>query len=79
MRNPVEKDNRLTLIIAAAIASAAAGTIVFLFFTEKGNDARKALKKKIKSIAKGAVIDATSKKTKIKKKAIKAVADHVVE
>jgi hypothetical protein len=79
MRNPFEKDNRTTLIVAAAIVSVAAGAIAFLFFTEKGNDARRALKKKIKSIAKGAALDAISKKTKIKKKAIKAVADHVVE
>lgn len=77
MKNPFEKDNKTALIVAAAIVSAAAGTIAFLFFTEKGNDARKSLKKKIKSIAKDAAVDAVSKKTKVKRKVVKAVADHI--
>lgn len=74
MKNPFEKDNKTILIVAAAIVSAAAGAIAFLFLTEKGINARKVLKKKIKSMAKNAAVDAVSKKTKIKKKPIEAVA-----
>jgi hypothetical protein len=79
MKNPFEKDNRTTLIVAAAIVSIAAGAVAFLFLTEKGGDTRKSLKKKIKSIARDAAVEAISKKTKIKKKAIKAVANHAGE
>ena len=77
MRNPFKKVHKTTLIVAAAIVSAAAGAIAFLFLTEKGNDTRRNLKKKIRSIAKDAAVDAVSKKTKVKKKAVKAVADHI--
>ncbi len=79
MKNPFEKDNHTTLIVAAAIVSLAAGAVAFLFLTEKGNDTRKSLKKKIKSIAKDVAVDAISRKTSIKKKAVKAVADQVVK
>lgn len=79
MKNPFEKNNHTTLIVAAAIVSVAAGAVAFLFLTERGNDARKSLKKKIKSIAKDAAVEAIHKKTKISKKAVKAVADHVVK
>lgn len=79
MKNPFEKDNQTTLIVAAAIVSIAAGVIALLFLTETGSNARKGLKKKVKSMAKNAAVGAISKKTKIKKKAIEAVADHVVK
>ena len=79
MKNPFEKDNHTTLIVAAAIVSIAAGAVAFLFLTNKGKNTRKSLKKKIKSIAKDAAVDAISKKAKIKKKVVKAIADHVVE
>ena len=79
MKNPFEKDNHTTLIVAAAIVTITAGTLAFLFLTKKGNDTTKSLKKKIKSIAKDAAVDAISKKTKIKKRAIKTVADHIAK
>lgn len=79
MKNPFEKENHTTLIAFIAIATAAAGAISLLFLTEKGKDARKTLKKKIRAIAKNAAVEAISKKTKVKKKAVKAVADHVVK
>lgn len=79
MKNPFEKDNHTTLIVAAVIVSIAASAIAFLFLTDKGNDARKSLKKRIKSIAKDATVEAISKKAKIKKKAVKAVADHIAK
>jgi hypothetical protein len=79
MKNPFEKDSHTTLIVAVAIVSIAAGAVAFLFLTETGNDTRKSLKKKIRAIAKDAAVDAISKKTKIKKRAVKAVADHIVK
>ena len=78
MKNPFKKDNT-TLIAAIAITSIAAGAVAYLFLTENGHDARKSLKKKIKSIAKDAAADAVSKHTKISKKTVKAVADHLVK
>ena len=79
MKNPFEKDNHTTLILATAIISITAGAVAFLFLTDRGRDTRKILKKKIKSIAKDAAIDAISKKTRIKKKTVKTAADRVVE
>ncbi len=77
MKNPFKKDNT-TLIAAIAVASVAAGAVAYLFLTENGHDARKSMKKKIKSIAKDAAADAV-KYTRISKKAVKAVADHMVK
>jgi hypothetical protein len=79
MKNPFEKDNYKTLILAGAILSLAAAGVAYLFLSDKGKDTKKGLKRKIKAIAKDAAINAISKKTKIKKKSIKAVADHVVK
>lgn len=79
MKNPLKKEDHTALIATVAIAAVAAGAIAFLYLTEKGNDTRKGLKKKMKSIAKNAAVDAISKKTKIRKKIVKAVADHVVD
>jgi len=79
MKNPFKKENHTALIATIAIATVAAGAIAFLYFTEKGNDTRKGLKKKMKSVAKNAAVDAISKKMKIRKKVVNAVADHVAE
>jgi len=79
MKNPFKKNNHTALIGAIVIGSVAAGAIAFLFLTEIGNDARKSLKKKIKSFAKDAAVDAISKKAKIKKKVVNAAANHVVK
>lgn len=77
MKNPL-RESSAPLIAAIAMATLAAGAIAFLYLTEKGKDARKGLKKKVKSIAKNAAVKAVSKKTGIKKKAVKKVADQVV-
>ncbi len=77
MKNPFERQNYTVLFTAIAITTLAAGAIAFLFLTEKGEDTRKSLKKKIKKIAKDAAIDAVTKKTRIKRKAVKVVADHI--
>ena len=79
MRNPFKKDNHTALIGAIVIGAVAAGAIAFLFLTETGNDTRKGLRKKIKSIAKDAAADAISKTTKIKKKVVNAAANHLVK
>ena len=79
MKNPFEKDNHTTLIIAAVALTVAAGAAAFLFLTDSGKDTRKSLKKQIKKIAKNAAVEAVHKKTKVSKKALKAVADHVVK
>jgi len=79
MRNPFKKDNHTALIGAIVIGTVAAGAIAFLFLTEIGNDTRKSLKKKIKSIAKDTAADAINKKTKIKKKVVNAAANHLVK
>lgn len=79
MKNPFEKDNRTTILLAGAILTLAAAGAAYLFLSAKGKDTRKGLKKKIRSIAKNAAVNAISKKAKINKKAVKAVADHVVK
>ena len=79
MKISFKRDDHTVLIAAIAIASIAAGAFAFLYLTDKGKDARKGLKKKIKSIAKEAAVDAVSKKTKVSKKAVKEVADHVAK
>ena len=79
MNNPFEKDNHKTLTIAVAILSLAAAGAAYLLLSDHGKKTSKGLKKKIKSIAKDAAVNAISKKTKIKKKAVKAAADHLVK
>ena len=79
MNIPFKKENPAPLIAVIAIAGIAAGVIAFLFLSGKGRDTRKGLKKRIKAIAKDAAVDAISKKTKIKKKAVKAAVDHVTK
>lgn len=79
MKNPFKKEGHTTLIVAATLASVAAGAVAYLFLTESGKDTRKNLKKKIKAIAKDAAAEAVSKHTKISKKAAKIVADQVAK
>jgi len=79
MKNPFEKDYTKTIILAGAIVSLALAGAAFLFFSDKGKNTRKGLKKKLKGIAKDAAVNAISKKGKIKKKVVKAVADHAVK
>lgn len=79
MKNPFEKDNHKTIVLAGAIVSLALAGAALLFLSDKGKNTRKGLKKKLKGIAKDAAVNAISKKAKLNKKAVKAVADHVVK
>jgi hypothetical protein len=79
MKNPFEKDNYKIVILAGAVLSLAAAGAAYLFLRDKGENTRKGLQKKIKSIAKNAAVDAISKKTKLNKKAVKAATDHIVK
>jgi hypothetical protein len=77
MKNPFKKKDNTAIIATIAVASIAAGAVAYLFLTESGGSVRSDLKKKIKSIAKDAAIDAISKHIKIPKKAARAAAAHV--
>ena len=79
MKNPFERDHYKTLVLAGVILSLAAAGAAYLLLSNKGKNTRKGLKKKIKSIAKDAAVNAIRKKTKIKKKAVKAAADHITK
>jgi hypothetical protein len=79
MKNPFEKDNNKTIILAGAVVSLALAGAAFLFFSDKGKRTRKGLKKKLKGIAKDAAVNAISKKAKLNKKTVKAVADQVLK
>jgi hypothetical protein len=79
MKNPFKREDHTTLIAVIAVAGLTAGAFAFLYLTKKGKDARKGLKKRIKSIAKNAAVKAVSKKTKVPKKTVKAVADRIVK
>ncbi|MDO3628578.1 hypothetical protein [Mucilaginibacter sp. BT774] len=79
MKNLFERDHYKTTVLAGAILSLAAAGVAYLLLSDKGTSTRGGLKKKISSIAKDAAVNAISKKTKIKKKAVKAVADRVVK
>jgi hypothetical protein len=77
MKNPFKKKDNTAIIATIAVASIAAGAVAYLFLTDSGSDVRSGLKKKIKSIAKDAAVDAITKHIKIPKKAAKAAAAHM--
>lgn len=79
MKNPFVRENNNGLIVAVLLGSIAAGALTYLFLTDGGADAREKLKKKAKRKAKELVVKAVRKKTGISKKAVKAVANHVVK
>jgi len=79
MKNPFEKDNNIGLIAAILLGSVAAAAAAYLFLTEDGGDVRGKAKKKLKAFAKDKAVKAVSMKTGFPKKAVKAVADHVMK
>jgi hypothetical protein len=62
------------------VASAAvAGTLAYLYLTESGAATRKSIRQRLKEKGKDVAAGVVSKKTGIKKKTVKKVADHVVK
>lgn len=79
MKNPFVKNDNSYLIISVAAGMLVVGSAAYFFFTENGKDAKKKLKHKVKEGIKDKASAAVSKKTKIPKKAVKTVADHVLK
>lgn len=79
MKNPFEKDQNIAIAAAIAIGAITVGTAVWLYLTDSGAEKRGQIKRKVKSKAKDAVSNVVSKKTKIPKKIVRAVADHVAD
>jgi len=79
MKNPLEKQNNTGLTVAILLGAAAAAAAAYLFLTEDGNDTRSKTKKKLKALAKNKAVKIVSMKTGFPKKAVKAVADHVMK
>ncbi len=77
MKNPFKKKDNTTIIATVAVASLAAGAVAYLFLTDNGTELRSRWKKKIKSIAKDAAVDAINKHTRIPKKIARAATEHV--
>lgn len=79
MKNPFEKEDN-TLLIATLFAGAAiAGTATYLYRTKRGAAALKSINHRLKEEGKDVAAGVVSKKTGIKKKTVKKVADHVVK
>jgi len=78
MTNPFEKQPTAGLIAGVLIGSIALGAVAYLFLTDNGADVRGKAQKKLKALAKDKAVKAVSKKTGFPKKAVKAVADHVL-
>jgi len=78
MKNPFATQNNTGLIAAVLLGSAAAAAIAYLFLTDSGAAARGKFKKKAKAKARNLAAKAVSKKTGLPKKAVKALADHVI-
>lgn len=79
MKNPFEKQNNTGLIAAILLGSVAAAAAAYLFMTEDGADVRGKAKKKLKALAKDKAVHMVSMKTGFPKKAVKAVADHIMK
>lgn len=77
MKNPFKKKDNTAIIATVAVASLAAGAIAYLFLSDNGSELRSGWKKKIKSIAKDAAVDAINKHTRIPKKIARAATEHV--
>ena len=79
MKNPFVKQNNTTLIAITAVAAVAAGTVAYLYLTEKGSEMRSLIKHKLRDEAKNFAAGVISSKTGIKKRTVKKVADHIVK
>jgi len=67
------------MIAAVLLGSVALGAVAYLFLTDNGSEMRGKTKKRLKAFAKDKAIRAVSEKTGFPKKAVKAVADHILK
>ena len=79
MKNPFEKKDNTTLVIAVAAGALTAGAFAYLFLTESGTNTWNSLEHKFKDSVKNLASGFISDKTGIHKKTVKKVADHVVK
>jgi len=80
MKNPLkEEEDNTGLIIMIAAGAIVAGALAYLLLTDSGNEVVKSVKHRFKEKAKDLASDVISKKTGVKKKAVKKVADHVAK
>jgi len=79
MKNPFVKNDNSFLIVSVAAGMLVLGSAAYFFLTDNGKETKKKLKHKVKEGIKDKASDLVSKKTKIPKKAVKAVADHVAK
>jgi hypothetical protein len=79
MKNPFEKKDNTTLVIAATAGALTLGALAYLFLTESGSNTWNSIEHKVKDGAKNLAAAFISDKTGIHKKTVKKVADHVVK
>jgi gas vesicle protein len=79
MKNPFNKEDHTVIFVIIGLTAVAAGAVAYLYLTEKGEDTRKSLKKKVREIAKDAAVKAISKKMGVAKKTVKKAADVVAD
>jgi hypothetical protein len=79
MKNPFEKKDNSTLIVAIAAGALTAGVLAYLYLTESGASARSSISHKAKDGAKNLAAAIISDKTGIHKHTVKKVADRVVK
>jgi len=79
MKNPFEKKDNTTLVIAIAAGALTAGAFAYLFLTESGSNTWNSIEHKLKDTAKNLAAGFISDKTGIHKKTVKKVADHIVK
>ncbi|MDP9079749.1 MAG: hypothetical protein M3O71_20155 [Bacteroidota bacterium] len=79
MKNPFVKQDNTGLIALAVVAVVATGALAYLYLTESGGEVRKSIKHKLKDEAKDLASGIISKKTGVKKRNVKKVADLVVK
>ena len=79
MKNPFDSPGKTVLAVSIATGTIAAGTVVYLFFTEIGSHLPGWLAGKLKDAGKELVSGFISDKTSIAKKTVSAVADHIVK